>query len=393
MTAIRIAVISDQHYFTTLEKGASAPSHIRLAADSAASCPARNLKELIAKDGLRANIVACPGDITFQADMGGIDAAWKDLIEIQRLLEAKHLAVATGNHDVASRQEVTAETDDPIEHLKNLTPRYPCATTDEDMFSYFGANVLKLQTDSCRVVILNSCNNHMTGKAAAYERGNYSKSMDRALEQAIGNTRSSELGIVICHHHPMLHSEHDLGTSDVMTRGDQLLAALNKTGPWLVIHGHKHHGSIKYAAGGAGSPVVFSAGSLSIAHHESGGGLSNQFYIIDVEVKHGRVIGTVEAWTWTATTKWEHSRWTEEIPNRSGFGCHKTVEELADEVVAALRANPTLSWLNLVGKVPDLNYVLASDMKLLVDHLSRTHQIELEFDRNNEPSTIGRSRT
>ena len=48
-----------------------------------------------------------------------------------------------------------------------------------------------------------------------------------------------------------------------MVNGSLLLSLLERFGFQLVVHGHKHHPKLSYAAGGGASPAVLASGSLA----------------------------------------------------------------------------------------------------------------------------------
>jgi hypothetical protein len=98
------------------------------------------------------------------------------------------------------------------------------------------------------------------------------------LAASVGN----KINLLVCHHPPGVHGEHDLGEYDFIHNGDGLLRCLEHHGAWLVVHGHKHHGRISYAQGSNAAPIIFSASSLGFCLDVAKPGVRNQFYILDL---------------------------------------------------------------------------------------------------------------
>ena len=101
---ITVAVASDLHAFPARTSEPS-PSHLCVSdpANQPGQHPISGLLALIEKQGIRADILLCPGDITHKAVPAGVEYAWQALQTLREKLDAKVCLATTGNHDVDSR--------------------------------------------------------------------------------------------------------------------------------------------------------------------------------------------------------------------------------------------------------------------------------------------------
>lgn len=394
---VRIAVLSDLHAFTS-EAGKSPPSFYDVAKIPANPLlhPISALKELIKTEHLTADMVLCGGDMSDKAGPSGVIQAWKDLHDVATLLKAQFVTGTCGNHDLDSRFQGSSH--DAKGVLMNLNPPFPVAD-DSKRNQFWAKNYLIEEGQDYRVVVLNSCAFHGSGKdqQREIEHGRISPNTIEWLKQDLQSQSPKPVNILLCHHHPKLHPEIDYEDYEVMIGGEQLLHLLGNAafGSWIVIHGHKHHPKIDYAAGGGNAPLVFSAGSLA-AHlypQLTTLGIRNQFYIIDIHLeqitKFG-LAGTVLAWDWYGGTGWRASNGAHSehgIPRSSGFGARPVTAPLANEVSIAVAGRVT-SWSDLVNVIPALPYLLPRDVYELCRELRSTHNLRVIFDQG-APVQIG----
>src|SRR5690606_27539341 len=134
-----------------------------------------------------------------------------------------------------------------------------------------------------------------------FDRGAITIRTLTSLRDELSATEPAHTNVLVCHHHPHSHAELRLGETDVMKHGQLLLDALESHGDWLVIHGHKHHPKLTYAAGGGRSAVVFGAGSFGGDFSSEASSICrNQFYILETPRIRGTpgARGRVHAWNW-----------------------------------------------------------------------------------------------
>src|ERR1039458_1676051 len=256
---LRIAVASDLHAYSQDD---SHPSHLKVTDSETlvGDQPISGLLELVTLRGLTANILLSPGDLGHKASIAGVKYAWQALHKIKQALQAEYTTATAGNHDIDSRYQ--GDDHAPEHILKALIPSYPF--DDELSNDRYWSRAYVIRTfEDYRLVLLNSSAYH-GHTPVEQNHGRIDKQTLSTLSAELKNLPPKPVNILLCHHHPLMHSELGLGEDDYMKNGQLLLDLLGggQVGQWLVIHGHKHHPRISYASGGSNSPAVFSAGSL-----------------------------------------------------------------------------------------------------------------------------------
>ena len=181
-----------------------------------------------------------------------------------------------------------------------------------------------------------------------------------------------------------------------MNGGQSLLDLLGHDvyGEWLVIHGHKHHPKICYAAGSATSPIVFAAGSLCANLFKNvQASARNQFYILEFDlsdVSQRGLVGRFSAWDWIVETGWQRASASSGLPASGAFGERAKPSMLAQEISSAMK-EPILPWNQLINSCPKLKYVIPTDLRSLFTRLKEQHGINLLRDHNDEPTRLERT--
>jgi calcineurin-like phosphoesterase family protein len=420
MPTIKIAVLSDMHFFTKHDDSIptsylpmDGEGQIFPANRGSGKNPWDDLVDLINSDQLTCDLVLCPGDITTRADQKSLKAGWKHLQELGRMLEARTICAATGNHDVCSRSQrdkleknvVTnlSHSTNLVEPLKNLTPLYPAvwkqstpAQSRETQTKYFGESFVLLDhDDSFRVLTLNSCADHGHDDFE-YEKGSAPESALRWLKEDLPNLPDNKINIMLCHHPVQSQTLNDGSAYDFLTRGDKLLACLEKSGFWLVIHGHKH---FAYLCTGPSTrnkaPIIFSAASFSavmpVPEEE---GNENQFYIIEITKDEGSPMSaTIHAWHWNVGFKWKPTPpgKTARIHFGAGFGSTATPRQIADIIAQQYKSGVT-SWSDVLKSAPDLNYVMPPTLQEALTELTKHHKLFVNTDEEGWHTLISRAR-
>ncbi|MEW6736765.1 MAG: metallophosphoesterase, partial [Acidobacteriota bacterium] len=366
--------------------------------------PWTSLESLVQSEGVQANLLISPGDITTWADPVALEAAWRKLNELGGMINAEVVAAATGNHDVTSRpSELEADNvirglnnpTDLFENLKRLSPPYPVvdhaasASGDkahERRIHYFGADYVVIDDKKdYRLVVVNSCGRHTT-IPAEYERGRIAETTLEWLKEyleRIGD-QPRKINILLCHHHPVQHEEQRSGSYDFMQGGQLLIDALSEHGDWLVIHGHKHQAKLSYGPGAASAPAVLAAGSFAALPNDASFSLRNQFYLVDVslDMAGGPLKGTIKAWNWFPGGQgWRESRSPKDgICSGCGFGNRIHPDDFADKISAACASKAPVAWAEVVSAVPEILYVTPKDLGLIGKSLERRHRLSFEKD-------------
>jgi 3',5'-cyclic AMP phosphodiesterase CpdA len=376
---VRIAIASDLHAFANLDPS---PSHLDIELPESVTLqhPIEALIERInlESDKLNADILLSPGDLGHAADPKGIAYSWHALEKIARALNCEVYTATAGNHDVDSRYKGTDH--DPDHILKGLSPSFPLQ--NETLDDRYWARTYTIHDGvSYRLVVLNSSAFHGNNEIEKNHGRIDLKSLER-LKHDLASLQNKQINVLLCHHHPHSHSEYDLGEGDVMKQGQLLLDLLGsgQYGRWLVVHGHKHHPKIAYAAGGSNSPVVFGAGSLcSILAGKLQTVARNQFYIIDMDTtdceRYG-LVGRVRAWDWYPGRGWIEASTNSGLPAEFGFGERRDPVLIAKGVTALVNASPdSVPWSTILEQLPNIAYLLPQDLSELVRILERDYPV------------------
>jgi hypothetical protein len=277
--------------------------------------------------------------------------------------------------------------------LQALKPPFPFA--DEKLNDRFWArNFAIIARPNYRIVSLNSSAFHGEGPDEL-KHGRISEFTLDALREALHGSPSPPLNILLCHHHPQQHMELQLGEYDVMRSGQLLLDLLGsgEIGQWLVIHGHKHHPKLCYAAGGSMAPLVFSSGSLTASlYAELQTRARNQFYILTFPLelfnKLG-LVGSFTAWDWAVGKGWVPAAEQSGLPHHGGFGCSEPIKVLANRVADKVGDTP-IAWNTIVDACPELAFVLPVDQRLLIKALVQDHSIGTQCNAVGSPLELQR---
>lgn len=392
----KVAVVSDIHAYTNTPAGASAPS--RLKANDLNKPPTQHpllaLHAMIREQNLKADYLICPGDLCHKADMGAAQYAWTEIEKLAQMLQVRRFFGVTGNHDLDSRY-VTPGTTDPKEALRAMQPAYPIPGADsEGANTSYWANHFAVLTDTgVRALLIDTCSTHGL-KENEIDHG-------RITPQTLGRIRTSlqhnagehAINLAICHHHPQQHSELELGEYDFMRDGQQFLQLIGsgEFGSWIVIHGHKHHPKITYAAGGNTSPVVFSAGSFSVLLDPQHGSQQNTFHLLEIEsdAVGSTLRGQARTFEFDFGRGWRSANEDSAIPYQAGFGFRGDLHQLAEQVAAAIPDNMKTIG-ELAVQLPSLRYLLPSDRTHLFAVLRRRNGIETAFDNHRKETVLYR---
>ncbi len=382
-TTVRIAVASDLHAHPGSDPS---PSHLDTTQEEALTFhhPISALLDLIRKNSLTANLLLSPGDLGDKANPAGVAYAWAALSKLATELHCDVYTATAGNHDLDSRLNDTEY--DPEHLLKGLTPSFPLQ--DEALNDKYWARAYSIRdANPVRLVLLNSSAYHGYTEIEK----NHGRVSAQTLKQLASDLKlrgPMPLNILLCHHHPHQHSELELGEADVMKHGQQLLDLLGsgEYGRWLVIHGHKHHPKIAYAAGGSSSPTVFAAGSLcAILSGPLQTAARNQFYLIELDTaacaQYG-MVGTVKAWDWSAGVGWiEAASMSSGLPARFGFGARVDPLVLAAQISNEVsNSDNVLTWDEICSRLCEARFLLPQDLRELVRVLQITHGQAVRFD-------------
>ena len=371
-------MVSDLHAFTSAEPG-KAPSYLRTeeTATNPLEDPLLSLDLLARQQSLQADMLVCPGDLCDKADSQALQFAWRRVGDIGQTMKASAVIGTAGNHDIDSRHSRDLDAWSPLKRLSN----YP--TADASLSNEYWARHFTIieALKECRIVNLNTSAFH--GQIEIENNhGRIQNSTLSDLQAKLDTDPAPTANILLCHHHPHQHSEVLLGEDDWMKSGQLLLDLLSNAsyGTWMVIHGHKHHPKLTYAAGGGTSAVVFAAGSLG-AHlfPQLSSRTKNQFHVVTIDLDRSRrcgLSGWVESWSFAFGLGWLRPDGAlAGLPHRAGFGFRGSPRELAGRIAPTVVG--MVDWDDVVASTPDIKFLLPQDFSAMRHYLKSDHGVVL----------------
>jgi len=330
------------------------------------------------------DVLICPGDIANKADEEAFELGWAFLKSIQSTLNIPLLLCVPGNHDHKSRD---TEGLSPTHFLQYLKPYFPVDNkAQRDHFWAWNW----LATDSNKhfnSILLNTSAYHGY-KESNNDQGQVAPEACIDIGKHVKNFKDKPFNILLCHHAPykMEHASPNGNDNQEIQGAQNLIHILEKNNhnPWLVIHGHKHFGDLRYAISKKNVPTtLFSAGSLSAKSHSDN---PNQFHILNIHLEEselsGKVVGTSHNYEYKFGTGWQPSN-TPSLPAVSGFGSNTQIPALARKLASSIERDaakflerPELREINseiLYCTQEDINY-----LKYCLDKLN----ISIELTNN-----------
>lgn len=375
---VQLAVVSDLHCHSSGQ-----PQQETLLLADALRAPASNhpiesLLQLFTRDGLRADALLVPGDLTNRVDRQGLISAWDFVVEIAAALRVQIVAPTLGNHDVDSR---AMKNPDPFHLAKDFHPRSFPARDEGSRNCFWSNGYCLLETDSLRVLVINSVAHHRTEKDAKH--GMVTNAQLEQIENALSQVQWKPFQVAVFHHHPIPHDILGLGAEDLMHGGDALLELLDKHKFRLVVHGHKHFPRLRYAPVGTHCLPVFASGSLAAVSVPMFSITRNTFHMIelnDLELPDCRNQGEIRTWVFSHGKGWlVPETQSADFPAVAGFGCHSQVDDLAQrtEALVVLENAKVVRFDQLVEKLPQLRYLYPKAFDAYRSRLEQFHGISI----------------
>lgn len=390
----RVLVLSDAHFFNphffrhVVHNGNQRESPSRLSTELALGDVRANsfhaLLQLARSKKILADTLVCCGDLTTAADPTAMNLAWLQVHRLAEELGAGEPIITTGNHDIDSRFQTSATS--PSRMLRFLDPPFP-ASDPQAQASYWASGYCIVDKGEARFVIVNSCSLHgyATSEDRHLDHGSIPEQVFSSLPDDLAGRDAKDINVLVCHHHPV-EIEAPPEDRSVIDNGAQLVQLLESLAPpsWVVIHGHRHLPSLKYASGSSAAPIIFSAGSFGANLHLNIQGLTaNQFYVIDLEPANHSVRGRYCAWTWDQHEgEWIEGEDTRALPGCGGFGYRPEIAEVAASVAAFVpeHSDGSMSWQAVEDRLPDLRYLLLEHRTLLLTVLAEKYAVIWESD-------------
>jgi predicted phosphodiesterase len=394
MSSFRILVLGDPHMHQGRPAG-SAPSYLSSLPNFNIPklSPIRDATDLLTSQGLKIDWIICPGDISNENDAVSAQVAWQQLDLMRKQLRARKLIGNVGNHDVDSRRKDAALK--PDDALKSLVPSFPLS--DKKLASRFWAHdyvIVKEAAHQATLVLVNSCALHGTavkrGAGPSYEHGHVSTTVIQKLSSELPS-KLSALNVLVMHHHIRQHPWQPDDHSHAKN-GPLLLDVLAGTGVrWLVIHGHQHLPDLNYANADNTAPIILSAGSIAGNRFEVQGRTPrNQMHLIEFD-QTSTFRARIHTWNWAPAVGWTASFPDSGLPKQCGFGGQIGMQSLQDQINVSISRQSTrrLAWDELIGSIPDLQFLVPGELKYLIELLESSGTI-VHYDRWLLPSLLDR---
>lgn len=180
-----------------------------------------------------------------------------------------------------------------------------------------------------------------------------------------------------------------------MNSGSLLLSTLAKsvTGPWIVIHGHKHHPKLSNAAGSLQAPIIFSAGSIgaslypTLANH-----VRNQFHLLHFcppSEEPETVLGEFTSWDWAAGESWAPASPKSGLPFKGGFGYRGSLQPLVQKLNHYLvkKKGYQPKWADCCKKFSELKFLAPDDLANLMNRLN-AGSVRIMYDKHGQPDQL-----
>lgn len=385
---VRILLFSDLHACTPDREGNGISSFlVNSRKEQYNPSPLEAAANLMVEEGIEIDWVLCAGDMATKAEPEGQLYAWEELQKVKKILGAKVLIGAVGNHDIDSRFDY--DDHDPKGAVQDLAD-FPMG--NETLNNHFWSkNYAIYEEGNFRLININSAAFHGYAPEPAkstppeYKHGRIDKRIIKNILRDIKDNQLS-INIILTHHHVIYNKDITYDDYSVMKNGQHFLSEICKTidGGVIVLHGHEHWPQLIYGPiEGGYAPVIFSAAS-TCTHLVSpmSASVSNQFYCIEIEDEEisddgWLPCGQVQAWHWVPEDGWQCSPPDMKIPSEIGFGVRDTAKKTANDVVDYLKKQP-ISWASLAeirDKNPKFKYLTASDLRKFINEFKKKGHI------------------
>lgn len=383
---LRIAVISDLHCHPKRNNKDDGPDDTYLLTDKlrvpSNDHPVESLLDVIKEEKFTVNLTLCPGDFTDKANIQGFLAGWSFSLEINRKLKADEIIATLGNHDVDSYNTYSNYS---LTTARGIKQGFPLEVEAEcDIF--WAKGCVFVEREDYRVLVINSSHYHynkMSSKAGAV-----GDDLIEYVRDYLKDKNDDKIQIAMSHHHPIDHSRQKLGEWEKIVNADGLLDILGENKFDIFIHGHKHDPLLRYTTTSKTNYrlPIFSAGSFSSCSNLMFTSIRNFFHVIEID-KGTIAKGTIKTWTFIPNAGWQRRNDDHGFATYLGFGNELTVEDIFNAIKLELTGKSYIAWNELSIKIPDLRYLIPSDLKTLHE-LLESNDYKLSGHIWNNPQEI-----
>jgi len=386
---LRIAVISDLHCHpedkVNISNNATFLFTDKLR-DVSKEHPVENLKYLKISDNIDdVDFLLCPGDFTNHSDKQGLISGWDFTNEISKILNAKKIYATLGNHDIDSRHKFTQYS---LSFPKGIKKDFPL--DDADIGHFWDKGFTFIEKSDYQILVINSTHFHTHTPLNPIDSPNIKGKVDAGSIEEIEKHLDSQKGddrikIMLCHHHPKIHSRNGLGEHDFIENGEVLLDVLGKYKFDLIVHGHKHDpwfGSCKTTSGF--SIPILSSGSFAASKHVSFTYKVNYFHIIEIK-KDSKSKGIIRTWNYKTTDGWSSEM--EKFLPITGFGNIEDIDTIVGKIESFISSKPITKWVELVENIDNLINLLPEEYYELFEKLAEK-EYGVTYDSSSYPDCV-----
>lgn len=384
--SLRLAVISDLHCHPTRITKEDGVNSTYLLTDKlrvpSNDHPVESLLEIIENQECTVDLTLCPGDFTDKANVQGFIAGWSFSLEISRKLEAKNIIATVGNHDVDAYNNYSNYS---LTTAKGIKQGFPLAS-QQDCDVFWSKGCVFVEHEDYRILVINSSHYHYNKVSS--KSGAVGDDLISYVKDYLKDKDDTKIQIAMSHHHPIDHSRLKLGEEDKIVNADALLDVLGENKFDLFIHGHKHDPLLRYYNTSKTNfrLPIFSAGSFSSCSNLMFTSIRNFFHVLEI-TKSNVTKCSIDTWTFIPNTGWRSHSDEHGFASFSGFGNQLTVDAIYEAIKVELATKSYISWSDLAVIIPDVNYLIPSDAKLL-NELLDTNGYKLSNHIWNKPGEI-----
>jgi predicted phosphodiesterase len=388
MNKLRFAVISDLHCHPI--RGNSKENSTLLFTDllrtNTKEHPVENLKEVVAADEIsNVDFLLCPGDLSDHADRQGLISGWDFTKEIASIFGTEVVYATLGNHDVDSRHKYNEYS----YHLpKGIKKEFPFE--DPTVESFWSKGYTFIERYNLRMLIINSSHYHTHNLDKAIENPTIKGKIDSGdiheIKKYLQAQTDDKIKIMLCHHHPVQHSQLKLGEHDFIENGQELINTLAECNFDLVVHGHKHNPWFEEHTATSGKKIpILSCGSFSATDQVLFARKTNYFHIIDIEKSTTNVLCSINTWNFSPSVGWTKKK--DGFFPVTGFGVKDSANCILEEIKSHLELGKPKKWDEITAVLPKLNNLLPSQL-LEIEIKSGDYKIMIKPSIMDNPTTL-----
>lgn len=402
MHKLYLAIISDLHIGRTARAKELCPHSDHKGIDEKYI---KKFFKFIDEEGIKADYLILPGDITGKADPLEFELASTLITKIGDKLglpDSKILFVP-GNHDKDWSIFTPNEEDrtgvraaQAYQSLKNENWIFDqiLSGSDGDMLSESCFTIWDFE--DLIVVGYNSSSHDEPDASPHYGliREDSLALISRKLTDI--DQLNKKIKIFLVHHHPIQYSNHipDRPDHSIMTNSGNLMKLLRNYKFDLLLHGHKHIPHFTPQVIDSAFPlVIFGAGSFSSQlDYTYIGHANNLFHLLEIDGRDDEtdcITGYLNNWSFLTGHGWKPSRESDGIMPKVGFGAHKNqnemVKTLTPLICDSLQNSNYVKWKDLIHKAPKLAYLSPERISSLLKEIGQEQNLEC---LGNEPENF-----